>query len=83
MRFYLSLTIKAGVIKMKNFSFDLWGDGISDAESIQSNGITSRVCVSETTYLAAKNSYHFDPIIEKNVDGKKIKSYAVAEKKES
>ena len=50
-------TVVGGVVGMKKFLFDIWGDTVEQAELMESEGVPQRVHVSNTTYdRAGKDS---------------------------
>ena len=50
----------AGVIGIKKFSYDLWGDAVNIASRMESQGIVNRIQVSESTYQRIKHRYDFE-----------------------
>ncbi|CAD5969418.1 putative adenylate cyclase [Planktothrix agardhii CCAP 1459/11A] len=49
--------VVAGVIGLKKFSYDLWGDAVNIASRMESQGIPGQIQVSHTTYQKIKDSY--------------------------
>lgn len=49
----------AGVIGVKKFSYDVWGDTINVASRMESDGLPHEIQVSSTTYHYLKNQYVF------------------------
>lgn len=51
--------VVAGVIGIKKFSYDLWGDAVNIASRMESHGIIDHIQVSERTYQHLKQKYAF------------------------
>ncbi|MDX2239197.1 MAG: adenylate/guanylate cyclase domain-containing protein [Leptolyngbyaceae cyanobacterium bins.302] len=52
-------TVVAGVIGLKKFSYDLWGDAVNLASRMESHGIPGKIQVTATTYHQLKNQFRF------------------------
>lgn len=52
--------VVAGVVGLKKFSFDIWGDTVNTADRIQSGSIAGKVNVSYSTYMACKDDFVFE-----------------------
>ncbi len=51
----------AGVIGIKKFIYDVWGDTVNTASRMESHGVPGRVQVTEGTYERLKATYRFEP----------------------
>ena len=50
-------SVVAGVIGMKKFTYDLWGDAVNTASRMESHGIPGAIQVSATTYERLKDKF--------------------------
>ncbi|ADE11779.1 adenylate/guanylate cyclase domain-containing protein [Sideroxydans lithotrophicus] len=53
--------VVAGVIGLKKFIYDLWGDTVNLASRMESNGVPNRVQVSMATWEKLRDKYDFEP----------------------
>ncbi|MEO0458913.1 MAG: adenylate/guanylate cyclase domain-containing protein [Cyanobacteria bacterium P01_A01_bin.114] len=52
--------VVAGVIGVKKFSYDLWGDTVNVASRMESHGVVDRIQVSGATYQHLKETFAFE-----------------------
>lgn len=62
--------VVAGVIGKKKFVYDLWGDTVNVAHSLESRGISGEIQVSPTTYDRLREKFHFEPRENVHIKGK-------------
>lgn len=53
-------SVIAGVIGIKKFVYDIWGDTVNTASRMESHGIPGEIQVSEATYQVLKDQYRFE-----------------------
>lgn len=76
--------VVAGIVGIKKFAYDIWGDAVNTASRMESNGAIGKVNISEATYNLVKNDFSFDYRGEMEAKGKgKIKMYFVEPKEEN
>lgn len=52
--------VVAGVIGLKKFSYDLWGDTVNIASRMESHGIAGQIQVTASTYERLRHKYRFE-----------------------
>ncbi|MEZ4956715.1 MAG: adenylate/guanylate cyclase domain-containing protein [Saprospiraceae bacterium] len=52
--------IIAGVVGVKKFAYDIWGDTVNIASRMESSGEVGKVNISENTYQLVKNQFNFE-----------------------
>ncbi|HSN16835.1 MAG TPA: adenylate/guanylate cyclase domain-containing protein, partial [Gammaproteobacteria bacterium] len=62
--------VVAGVIGLRKFIYDLWGDTVNTASRMESHGIPGAIQVSESTYAHLKDRYSLEPRGAIQVKGK-------------
>ena len=50
--------VVAGIVGVKKFAFDIWGDTVNIASRMESSGETGKVNISKTTYELVKNEFN-------------------------
>lgn len=53
--------IVAGIVGIKKFAYDIWGDTVNIASRMETNGQVGKVNISETTFDLIKDHYHCIP----------------------
>jgi adenylate cyclase len=51
--------VVAGIVGVKKFQYDIWGDTVNTASRMESSGEVGRVNISESTYHLLKDDPHF------------------------
>ena len=76
--------VVAGIVGIKKFAYDIWGDAVNTASRMESNGVIGKVNISEATHKLVEKDFSFDYRGEIEVKGKgKINMYFVEPKKEN
>lgn len=63
-------TVVAGVIGIKKFSYDLWGNTVNVASRMEAQGTAGKIQVTEATYQYLKDAFVLEPARELEVKGK-------------
>lgn len=77
-------SVVAGIVGVKKFQYDVWGDTVNTASRMESNSEPGKVNVSETVYYLLKDdsSFTFQPRGSVNAKGKgDIQMYFVEKKR--
>lgn len=53
--------VVAGILGTQKFSYDLWGDTVNMASRLESHGVPGRLQVTESTWLALREHFDFEP----------------------
>lgn len=51
-------SVVAGIIGIKKYAYDIWGDTVNTAARMESNGEAGRINISETTYELIKSEFN-------------------------
>jgi class 3 adenylate cyclase len=71
----------AGVIGVKRFAFDIWGDTVNTASRMESNSLAGKINVSQIVYNKQKENFIFEERNSIEVKGKgKMKMYFASKK---
>jgi class 3 adenylate cyclase len=52
--------VVAGIVGIKKFAYDIWGDTVNIAARMESSGEAGKVNVSETTFQRTQNNFAFE-----------------------
>lgn len=73
--------VVAGVIGIKKFIYDLWGDTVNIASRMESHGLSNHIQVSDETYAVLKHKYSFTNRGKIKVKGKgEMQTYFLIDK---
>ena len=77
--------VVAGIVGIKKFQYDIWGDAVNTASRIESSGVAGKVNISEATYKLLKDDSQFQFELRGKIHAKgkgEIEMYFVNLKKE-
>jgi adenylate cyclase len=71
-------SVVAGIVGVKKFAYDIWGDTVNTAARMEQNSEAGKINISETTYELVKNSFNCEYRGEIEAKNKgKLKMYFV------
>jgi class 3 adenylate cyclase/uncharacterized protein HemY len=63
-------SVVAGIVGVKKFAYDIWGDTVNIASRLESSGEAGKINISETTHRRVKEHFHCRPRGKIDVKGK-------------
>jgi adenylate cyclase len=52
-------SVVAGIVGVKKFAYDIWGDTVNTAARMEQNSVPGEINISETTYILTRNVFSF------------------------
>jgi class 3 adenylate cyclase len=52
--------VVAGIVGVKKFAYDIWGDTLNMASRMESNSEAGKINISQTTYELTRNNFEFE-----------------------
>jgi class 3 adenylate cyclase len=72
--------VVAGIVGIKKFAYDIWGDTVNTAARMESSGVAGKINISAATYELVKNDFHCIPRGKVGAKGKgEIEMYFLGE----
>jgi len=71
-------SVVAGIVGVKKFAYDIWGDTVNTAARMEQHGVPGKVNISHTTYELVKDKFRCEYRGELEAKNKgKLKMYFV------
>jgi len=72
-------SVVAGIVGVKKFAYDIWGDTVNTAARMEQNSVAGKINISQTTYELVKDKIHCEYRGEIEAKGKGVmKMYYIA-----
>jgi adenylate cyclase len=62
--------VVAGIVGIKKFAYDIWGDTVNTAARMENSGVAGKINISAATYELVKDHFHCIPRGKVNAKGK-------------